>query len=366
MAYNRRQDNPSTPPHQYQTLHRSEMSVPVRVEIGGPRATNTTVPIAHEKGYNTLGGSSMATSSWFDRSHDDLFGRLDDPMLSLRRSDNDRWFDDMRRRFDERRRQWDAEMQHMRSSFFTNPVLLPSTTNTQGTTSSLLEPASECPVATNYERRDDGSQHFLARFDVHAFDQDDLNVSVRDGQIVMTAAREQRSGNNSTKKQLIRTVDLPKGVDEGLISASISMDKVLLVDAPIRQAIKSPTFTSLGSSGMSDVGTPSSISGTARGSSHVSLRSSPPLLPASYSLVAAKKKFHVEIPVGADYLPNEIQIRTLNNRVYISAHHEERLSTRNTFRDFSKEYDIPEHIDPKSINARLEHGVLHLEGSALF
>ncbi len=356
----------------YHQNHRSQMSVPVRVEVGGLRQpTNTTVPISHERGYHTLGGSSTGSSGWFDKSHDDdLFSRFDDPpMLGIRRADSDRWFDDMRRRFDERRRQWDAEMRQMRSSFFTTPAFHPRVEERILTAAPISPPQpisppvpADCPVSTSYERGEDGSLHFLARFDVQAFNQDEVNVTVREGQIVVTASREQRMGGSSTTKQLIRTVDLPKGANETKIAASLSTDRILLVDVPIRPAIQSPAFTSMsGSSGTSDLATPSTLSGTGR-SSHISSRSSPA---PTYSIVAAKPLFHVEIPVGGDYQPNEIQIRTLNNRVYISARHEERLSNRNTFREFSKEYDIPEHIDPKSINARLEHGILHLEGTAL-
>ncbi|KAH9285961.1 Major egg antigen [Echinococcus granulosus] len=347
-------------------IYRSEMSVPIRVDTSGTRQP-TAVPIVAGKGYSTLGGKSASSSSWINKSHDDdLFSRFDDSLVSARRSDSERWFEDMRRRFDERRRQWDAEMREMRSSFFNTPAFPLSRpeilTSASSHHHSPPSTAEDCPVVTSYERGVDGNLHFLAQFDVQPFHQDDVHVTVRDSQIVVTAVREQRIGTSSTSKQVTRTVDLPRGAQESLITASISADNVLLVDVPVGSTTQSLSFnTTPGSSGTSGLTTPSTLSGTGR-SSHLSSRASPA---PSFLSTQTRPRFHVEIPVGSDYKPEEIQIRTLNNRAYVSARHEERRSNRSTFREFSKEYDIPDHIDPKSIRARLEYGVLHLEGSAL-
>lgn len=345
-------------------FYRSEMSVPIRVDASANRQP-TAVPIVTKRNYNTLSGKSTSSNPWFDKPHEDFFGCFDEPLMSSRRSDSERWFEDMRRRFDERRRQWDAEMQEMRSSFFNTPAfplnkadplsLISSRRYTPPSTNS-----EDCPVVTSYERGSDGNLHFLAQFDVQPFHQDDVHVTVRDRQIVVTAVREQRVGTSSTSKQITRTVDLPKGAQESHINASISADNILLVDVPFTSASQGiySYNTISGSSGTSGLTTPSTISGTGR-SSHLSS-------PApSYIIAQTKPKFHVEIPVGSDYQPEEIQIRTLNNRVYVSARHEEKQANKSTFREFSKEYDIPEHIDPKSISARLEYGILHLEGSSL-
>ncbi|VDL29782.1 unnamed protein product [Hymenolepis diminuta] len=347
------------------SIYRTEMSVPIRVDTGVSRQP-TVIPIITDKGYSTLGGKSTSSTSWFDKSHDDFFGKFDDPLMGTRHSDSERWFEDMRRRFDERRKQWDAEMREMRSSFFNTPTFSPSKSDPLSSISSrrYTPPSSsseDCSVVTSYERGVDESLHFLAQFDVQPFHQEDVHVTIRDGQIVVTAVRERRIGTSSTSKQVTRTVDLPKGAQETLISASISADNILLVDVPIGSTSHglSSYNTISGSSGTNSLTTPSTISGTTGRGSHLS---SPT---PSYIITKAKPKFHVEIPVGSDYQPDEIQIRTLNNRIYVSARHEEKLSNRSTFREFSKEYDIPEHIDPKSISARLEYGILHLKGTSL-
>lgn len=346
-------------------IYRTEMSIPIRVDTGASRHP-TVVPIITDKGYNSLGGKSASSNSWFNKSHDDFYGRYDDPLMSTRHSDSERWFEDMRRRFDERRRQWDAEMREMRSSFFNTPNFSPNNPDPLSSISSRkytlpLSTSEDCSVVTSYERGADGSLHFLAQFDVQPFHQDDVHVTIRDGQIVVTAVKEQRTGTSSTLKQVTKTVELPRGAKEALISASISADSILLVDVPVSSAGHgiSSTNTLSGSSGTISLATPSTTSGTTgRGSQ---LSSPTP----SYTISKTKPKFHVEIPVGSDYQPDEIQVRTLNNRVYVSARHEEKLSNRSTFREFSKEYDIPELIDPKSISARLEYGILHLEGTSL-
>ena len=339
------------------------MSVPIRIDASWNRQP-TIVPIVKERSGSIFGETSDTSPLWFDKSHDDdLFGRLGESLIRSRHSDSERWFDDLRRRFDERRRQWDAEIRELRSSFFnssTFPLIRPGPGGT--IPASFHLPASsnrdDCPVVTGYERGVDGNLHFLAQFDVRRFHQDDVHVAVRDGQIIVSAIAESRVGTSSTSKQVTRTIDLPKGSKEADITASINIHNTLLIDVPIGSNVQNLPFNRThSSSGMSGITSTSNLSESKRSTQ---LLTTPT---ASFLSSHSKFNFHVEVPVGSDYHPEEIQIRTLNNRIYVNARHEEKQSNRSTFREFSKEYDIPEHIDPKTIIARLEHGILHLEGT---
>ncbi|BHF57855.1 hypothetical protein SprV_0100080100 [Sparganum proliferum] len=355
---------------------RPEMSVPVRLEksSGGGTAhqrekVSASIPISVSVGDRPVYKSRSQFDSsfrrdpltdypaYFDRPGDDIFGRLEEP-LSLRRSgDSEQWFEDMRRRFDERRRQWDEEMRKMREEFFT-PLGVSKGPRSDLSREFSPTPTTEHPVSTHYDRDEDGRLRFVARFDVRDFNQEDLQVTFKNGQIVLFARRELRAPNSTSRKEFTRTVDLPKGVDDSQISASLSLDNILIVECPLRTLAVGPPTQNSASSGS---GTPTSMATSGRFSSR-NLTASPTST-LSTSMRLSPPNFHVEIPIGSDYEPGEIQVRTLNNRVYICAKHEERVSNRNTFRNFSKEYDIPEYIDPRSVTARLEQGVLYLEGT---
>ncbi|VDL89691.1 unnamed protein product [Schistocephalus solidus] len=350
------------------------MSVPVRLDKGGSAThqrekVSTAIPISVSVGDRPVYKSRAHFDSsfrrdpiadypaYFDRAGDDIFGRLEDPLPLRRSGDSEQWFEDMRRRFDERRRQWDEEMRKMREEFFM-PLGGP-----RGLRSDLSEelsatPATEHPVSTHYDRGEDGRLRFVARFDVRDFNQEDLQVTLKNGQIVLFARKELHAPNSTSRKEFTRTVDLPKGVEDSQISASLSADNILIVECPLRTLAMGPPTQNSASSGS---GTPTSTLASGRFSSR-NLTASPSSN-LSTSLRLSPPNFHVEIPIGSDYEPGEIQVRTLNNRVYICAKHEERVSNRNTFRNFSKEYDIPDYIDPRSVTARLEQGVLYLEGT---
>ncbi|CAH8852847.1 unnamed protein product [Trichobilharzia szidati] len=74
-----------------------------------------------------------------------------------------------------------------------------------------------------------------------------------------------------------------------------------------------------------------------------------------------KRRFCLELPIDSEYSPSEIQIKTLNRRIYVKARHEERGLNRTAVREFSKEYDIPDHVDPESLTAKFSNGILYIE-----
>lgn len=347
------------------------MSIPVHVNRGSlpkKEVLISSIPISRptQRNANNLHLKSERLSSpnsWFDRNSDDLLSRYEDPLSVRRLGNSDRWFDDMHRRLDDRRKRWDDEMEQMKNDFF-KPFSQKSPAPIEPYSSSTSPPSSYA-VTTQFDRDEEGLLHFSAQFDTRDFGQDNVKVAIREGQIIVTAKTDSRSGTSTTSRQFTRSVDLPKGVQETEISAAMTADGILEVDCPIQPLrVQSPAFSGSSTSRTSDMRTPSSVGPASRFSGNLSP------VPQSISQNLAGKlssfppKFHIEIPIGTDYKPDEIQIRTLNNRIYITAKHGERVQNKNTFREFSKEYDIPDRIDPTSVNARLEEGILHLEGAA--
>ncbi|VDP67645.1 unnamed protein product [Echinostoma caproni] len=304
----------------------------------------------------------------------------------------------MRRRFDERRRRWDEDVRRMRREFFT---LSPRQHQHHHLTRSPSPPrmllphsrtlSSSQPFSTTYETDPDGTVRFVANFDVSGFDPEHMKVTVRDNELLVTARTERRMGGNSTTREYTRSVKLPTGANDHLAAATLTSDGILTISCPIRRHIRSrssgrlesdvhstdtrDSFSPPSDSHTSGENTAAQIVDRTRtrhiesGYPSSSLYTSPtstrswgtPYRRSMTSSVAMRPKFRLELPIDSDYSPAEIQIRTLNRRIYVNARHEERGTNRTAVREFSKEYDIPDNVDPESLEAKFENGMLYIE-----
>lgn len=66
-----------------------------------------------------------------------------------------------------------------------------------------------------------------------------------------------------------------------------------------------------------------------------------------------------------DFKPEEITVKTIDNRLMVQAKHVEESPGRKVYREFSRQYVLPEKIDPLTLNSSLAaDGVLSIEGPA--
>lgn len=296
----------------------------------------------------------------------------------------DEWFDSMRRRFDERRRRWDEDVRQMREDFFAHSpshrrksvsppkVHLPGPTQFQNH-----------PFTQEYYTGSDGKVYFVVNFDVSDFRPDEISVSIREGEVFVTAKSEQNTASSSSCREYSRTVKLPEGTDDILADCTLTSDGVLTFCCPLKQNILLPrTMTSTEGVHVQNEDKFNSLPVTlVDGAKHLSDRicahhvdtktpvqsnishSSRSVHGGSITLRSSKPRYRVEISIDPDYLPEEIQIRTLNHRIYITARHQERSPRRTAVKEFSKEYDIPDNVDPENLIARLESGTLCIEST---
>lgn len=65
------------------------------------------------------------------------------------------------------------------------------------------------------------------------------------------------------------------------------------------------------------------------------------------------------------FKPEEITVKTVDNRLMVQAKHTEESPGRKVYREFSRQYILPEKIDPLTLNSSLAaDGVLTIEGPA--
>lgn len=288
-------------------------------------------------------------------------------------TEGDEWFEEMRRRFEERRRKWNEDVKRMRQEFFT---LDSSDSKKSPSPPRLLlqhgTVGARKPFSGTLEKCSDGKMQFVANFDVTGFNPDELRVTIRGNEVVVTAKTEKHSENSRSSKEYTRSVTLPEGFDEEQANATLTTDGVLTFICPLKQGLTERKFIPP-EVDMQDVDSRESPSwydrsrvrrtngSTAYSHSPQSVRTD---YDSSSSLSYIRPKFRLEIPIDSDYSPSEIQIRTLNRRLYVTARHEERRANRTAVREFSKEYDIPEHVDPECLEAKLENGTLYIEAAS--
>ncbi|XP_053373623.1 heat shock protein Hsp-16.1/Hsp-16.11-like [Mercenaria mercenaria] len=65
------------------------------------------------------------------------------------------------------------------------------------------------------------------------------------------------------------------------------------------------------------------------------------------------------------YNPNEIMVKTLDNRLCVHAKHEDETEHGKIHREFTREYVLPDNVDPNQLKSHLsKDGVLQIEAPA--
>ncbi|CAH8583507.1 unnamed protein product [Schistosoma bovis] len=341
-----------------------------------------------------------------------------------RYNDVDYLYDDMKRRMEERRRRWNEEFKLLNNDMLL-PSRLKSSNDIFSSRETINSPnsndiLSKNPSSSGYEQFPDGSVHFVSNFNLSGYDPELLKVFVRDGKLMVVAKTEHNHSTNSLNttintnntnnnsissfREYTHSLNLPPGVDDEKLSAVLSLNGVLTVSCPM----KPPSFSS-----STNLQSPYSenLSDSFWNNHHQYYRHhyrSPIIKPqqqysrkielkspksnyssrsshSDYDIISRdqqdyqsrhpsssiqlqqqqqqqrKHRFRLELPIDSEYSPGEIQIKTLNRRIYIKARHEERAPNRTSVREFSKEYDIPDNIDPESLTAKFSNGILYIE-----
>ncbi|ESO97505.1 hypothetical protein LOTGIDRAFT_68082, partial [Lottia gigantea] len=62
------------------------------------------------------------------------------------------------------------------------------------------------------------------------------------------------------------------------------------------------------------------------------------------------RKLRLQVDVG-EFNPDEIIVKTMERKLIVHAEHEEKTQGRTLHKEFNKEYDLPESVDPTTISA---------------
>ncbi|RUS86381.1 hypothetical protein EGW08_005831 [Elysia chlorotica] len=230
-------------------------------------------------------------------------------------------------RMQERRKLWEDEFDRMRQEFFT---LKPSEKPSQPLTSLNLDTGMHSMVETD----SDGVQRYRVRFDVSEFQPEEIQVKVQENKLLVNAKHEEKSAQTSVSREYSRQVDIPSNVDQDRMQCVLSKDGVLTVEASMLQPQISPdtAFPVKSSPQMKslDLGTPVK---------------NPIVTEADGS-----RKLRLQVDIG-EFRPEDVVVKTMDRKLIVHAEHEEKTSGRTLHKEFNKEYDLPESVDPATIQA---------------
>jgi len=234
---------------------------------------------------------------------------------------------EMETRMQERRKQWEDEFERMRSDFFT---LKPSE-KPQAMASVDLDTG----IKSMFETEADGSQKFKVRFDVSEFKPEEIQVKVHENRLLVNAKHEEKSSQTSVSREYSRQVDIPSNVDQDKMQCVMSKDGILSVDAPATGPVPHGNDT---------------VFAVKSSPQMKSLDVATPVKNPIVTEPDGSRKLKLQVDIG-EFNPEDVVVKTLDRKLIVHAEHEEKAAGRTLHKEFNKEYDLPESVDPATIQA---------------
>ena len=285
-------------------------------------------------------------------------------------------WDDMHARMERRRREWEDEVERMRKDFF---KLKPSGGNGASSIDSSIGGSEHITQSSTtnggslmtgkpqevYLEDGQGDKKFRVSFDVSQFSPNEISVRTQENKLIVHAKHEETGEGKNVSREFSRQIDVPKHVDPERLQSTLSKDGILQVEAPVAAPsydkitadTAAPVRSMMGplpplqTSGLTTTG---SSSGSPSGSS---FKTGPVLTEQDGS-----RRLKMTVEIGKEFRPEEVQVKTVDKKLQISAKHEEQVQGRTTMREFSKELELPENVDPNTVTASMsEDGKLIIE-----
>ena len=318
---------------------------------------------------------------------------------------------DMEKDMERRRKEWEDEIEGMRKDFFHLKPEDNKLTDRMGMPALAGDAfGSQDDAKSAIEQDQFGRPVFRARFNVKDYKPEEVNVKVDNDKLIVQAKHEEKGGSKSVSREFSREINIPREVDKMALGCTISSDGVLTAEAPMQtpgyQSITAPpssgmreriiptmsanvasppysvpvsgkpihtstfsTFVSpvksgapappypqspISSSTISGVNSsPQSFSPQIYSNSNVSSSSSKFETRSdagSPSTLDRDRKYKVEVDIE-DFAPEDINVRTVDKKLVISARKEERVGTRTSTKELNREFNLPDTVDPQAVKA---------------
>ncbi len=264
---------------------------------------------------------------------------------------------EMHSKMDRTRQEWEDEVRQLKWDFFNmKPNERIATEFGKNDVLGTLDP-SAIFVDSGLQNRT-----FRVSFDVSQFAPNEINVRTQDDKLVVYAKHDETNpGGKSVSREFSRQVDVPKYVNPSALKSVLGSDGILVIEAPVMvdgedqeptEANKVNSYNGLPPLNITSGGGWSS--GTPSPGMLSSGTPSPGVKPATlYTEKDGARRLKMIVEVGSEFSPEDVVVKTVDRKLRITAAHEERLDSRCTKKEFSKELDLPDHVDPNALSASM-------------
>lgn len=63
--------------------------------------------------------------------------------------------------------------------------------------------------------------------------------------------------------------------------------------------------------------------------------------------------FRIAIDIGSEFVPQDLTVKTVDRKLTVHAKHEEKTPGRTSCKEFNREFDLPDTVDPNLVTASL-------------
>lgn len=247
----------------------------------------------------------------------------------------------MHERLDERRKQWNDEVSRMRSDFFQQKPA-----DVRNANDNVVEKMN---VDNMFCDGADGSKVFRVCFDVSQFTADEIELRTHDQRLTVHAAHDQKDKDRTVRREFNRQIDIPQNVDPKTLRSTLSKDGILQVEAKV----SAPSYENTRHRTISSSTSSSGSSSAGRGMASPVPGAAATSAGRSVTERDGTQIFRISVDVGAEFTPDELSVKSVDQRLLINARHDETIAGRTSRREFSREFELPDAVDPETLTASL-------------
>lgn len=260
---------------------------------------------------------------------------------------------DMHERMERRRKEWEDEVERMRTDFFK----LKPEEKRRGSVENLLETR---PLKNMFydDQNGKGGKRFHVSFDVDQFKPEEISVRTHEQKLLVHAKHEDNDEGSKVSREFSREVDIPQNVDPHNLQCTLSHDGVLTVDAPV----PAPMYDRI-----RQTSTP--IAQASNNTTHARTKDTNTHAPPSGFQSGAtlteqdgSKSYKITVDVGPEFNPQDLTVKTIDRKLTVHARHEVKTPGRTSYKEFSREFDLPDNVNPDLVTAAMtDDGKLLIE-----
>ena len=262
----------------------------------------------------------------------------------------------MHSKMDKTRQEWEDEVSKLKWDFFNLKPneRITTTKNTNNDVLGCVDPTGIF-IDSGMERK-----KFRVTFDVSQYSPNEITVRTQDNKLIVYAKHEESNQGRNVSREFSRQVDIPRYVDPNTLKSILGKDGILEVEGPVYEPANSEGQTSRSQDKVSPYNSlpPLSIyGGWSSGTPSPGMSSgspSPGVKPASvFTEKDGTRRLKMMIEVGSEFSPEEVLVKTVNRKLQISAKHEEKKDSRMTKKEYNKELELPDDVDPNAVTASM-------------